>query len=131
MLTFLSQQWYDSWESKYLIRSEAAETESSQENLHAGKTTHLAQLMLNRGTVIALDRTHAKAQQIRYASTHYHVLSTYMLAYSYGAMPACCYVHACMFPRRHVVLDVLHQKRAAHAVLDQAGYAVIAAALLQ
>lgn len=51
------------------------------------------------------------------------VLSTYM--------PACSYIHACMFLRRHVVLDVLHQKRAAHAILDQAGYAVIAAALLQ
>ena len=32
----------------------------------AGKSTHLAQLMGDRGRVIALDRTHAKAQQIRY-----------------------------------------------------------------
>ncbi|DBA94968.1 TPA: hypothetical protein ACH3X1_002494 [Trebouxia sp. C0004] len=30
-----------------------------------GKSTHLAQLMGDRGSVIALDRTHAKAQQIR------------------------------------------------------------------
>lgn len=31
----------------------------------AGKSTHLAQLMRDQGRVIALDRTHAKAQQIR------------------------------------------------------------------
>ena len=33
--------------------------------VHAGKATHLARLMSDQGTVIALDRTHAKAQQIR------------------------------------------------------------------
>ena len=31
----------------------------------AGKTTHLAQLMKDEGCVIALDRSHAKAQHIR------------------------------------------------------------------
>ena len=31
----------------------------------AGKTTHLAQLMKDQGCVIALDRSHAKAQHIR------------------------------------------------------------------
>ncbi len=34
--------------------------------LCAGKSTHLAQLMGDQGRGIALDRTHAKAQQIRY-----------------------------------------------------------------
>ena len=33
----------------------------------AGKSTHLAQLMKDQGCVIALDRSHAKAQQIRSA----------------------------------------------------------------
>lgn len=34
--------------------------------LCAGKSTHAGQLMGDQGRVIALDRTHAKAQQIRY-----------------------------------------------------------------
>lgn len=64
-----------------------------------GKSTHLAQLMSDQGTVIALDRSHAKAQQIRCSS--FPLLVFTALCQSW-ALPwinhilGCLYGHCCL-----------------------------------